>query len=370
MIFNALKNFPQRKKTTFVSSFADNVFYVAEELSKSTNQQIVILDTKNSKHYFKSIPGAIVIDFKLTRPVSFVKSIYHIATCQHIFIDTYFGFLADIKFKPNVQCVQLWHAAGAIKKFGLLDSTVPSRSKIAQQRFNKVYEKFNYVVVGSEKMVTIFKESFGLNDSRILRTGIPRTDFFFDSSSQEEIKKEMIRKFPVIQDKKVILYAPTFRKDKLHLSNIELDIAEMKKKLGDEFVFFLKLHPAITLNTTYNEDEFFVDVSKNYHINELLVITDVLITDYSSLPFEFALLKKPMVFFAYDLEQYQEETGLWDDYVSLVPGPVVTNTNDLIHVLENDQYDYSKINQFALEWNQYSKGNSSNNLIKHLYVEE
>src|SRR5699024_8092175 len=129
----------------------------------------------------------------------------HLATCEKVIVDNYYGFLAAASFKSNVQCIQLWHAAGAIKQFGLKDPDIHGRSKRAYKRFNKVYQKFDQVVVGSERMASIFRDSFDLTDDKILRTGIPRTDFFFDDTAKKNAEQTLAREYPIINEKKVLL---------------------------------------------------------------------------------------------------------------------------------------------------------------------
>src|SRR5699024_3626586 len=235
-------------------------------------------------------------------PISFIASIFHLATSKIVFVDNYFGFLAATDFKKEVKVVQLWHAAGAIKKFGLQDPSIKQRSKRANERFKAVYSRFDHVVVGSYKMTHIFKESFGLDESHFLPTGIPRTDFFFQVDKIEEKKQHLLKKYPVVEDKKVILYAPTFREDQLQAPEIVLNFEKMFEHLRKDYVILLKLHPAIADHTKVHIPSFVLNVSSYPNINHLLTITDILITDYSSIPVEFSLFGKPMIFYPYDLE--------------------------------------------------------------------
>src|SRR5690606_20333793 len=122
--FNLFSICPQKKKTTFVASFGDNALFVMKELQKRTEDQIVILKTDSCRVDFDGK----VLNFEPRHFPDWIRSIYHLATSQNIFIDNYFGFLAAIKFKANVKCIQLWHAAGAIKQFGLRDPSNESRS--------------------------------------------------------------------------------------------------------------------------------------------------------------------------------------------------------------------------------------------------
>lgn len=368
--FNIFKLFPQKEKTIFVASFGDNIFYVLQEVEKQTNDQIVILRTSQCKFNFNIDSHHKVLDFETYNLIDWLRSIYHLATSKKVFVDNYYGFLAVTDFKSNVSCIQLWHAAGAIKQFGLKDPSNRFRSERAIDRFQKVYSRFNYVVAGSEKMANIFRESFGISNSQIIRSGIPRTDLFFNQEHLKQIEKSLKAEYPIIKNKKVILYAPTFRDGKLNDSTIKLNIESMYRELKEDYVLFLRLHPAMNVEFDNKYPNFIVDVSNYVDINELLVVSDLLITDYSSIPFEFSLLNKPMLFYAYDLEEYNQLKGFWEDYEQMVPGPITRTTDELIHSIKNGEFDLNTISSFAHQWNQYSVGYSSRRLVEALYTED
>lgn len=367
MLFTLFNVFPQTNKTTFVVSFGNNALYTMNALEKLTDQRIIILKTRKCCMMFEGAPHRRIIMFKFPCIIDWVRSIYHLATSEKVFVDNYYGFLSATRFRRNTQCIQLWHAAGAIKKFGLKDHQIHNRHPSACRRFKRVYNQFDLVVVGSEKMAAIFSEAFDISVSQFLRTGIPRTDFFFDTSAMQETERALINQFPVINEKKIILYAPTYRDNNLSAADIKLDIQKMHTVLRDEYVLFLSLHPKMNVKAEYDYPGFVYDVSGLDNINHVLTVTDVLISDYSSVPFEYSFMHRPMVFFAYDLEEYAYSKGFWEDYEDLVPGPVVKNTDDLIDVLKNADFHLEQILTFANEWNQYSTGNSSERLIQTLY---
>ncbi|MBP1948784.1 CDP-glycerol glycerophosphotransferase family protein [Virgibacillus litoralis] len=367
MFFNLFTLFPQKHKTTFVASFGINIIYTINELEKQTDHQVVILKTPQCKNTYEDGPRRTILRFGSLNIISWVRSIYHLATSKLVFVDNYYGFLSVTKFRPNTQCIQLWHAAGAIKQFGLKDRSIDDRHPRACERFKNVYDRFDYVIAGSEKMAGIFGMAFALSEKQLLRTGIPRTDFFFDTMAINKAEQSLLSKFPIINEKKVILYAPTYRANDLNSSELKLDIEKMYNALNDEYVLFLSLHPKVKAELQNDYPYFVFDVSSYLHLNHLLVITDILITDYSSIPFEFSLLNKPMVFFAYDLEAYAHEKGFWENYEELVPGHVVKHTDSLIDVIKAGEFDTERVRAFADEWNQYSRGESSERLIKALY---
>ncbi|RFU63964.1 CDP-glycerol glycerophosphotransferase family protein [Peribacillus glennii] len=371
MIFGVFKLFPTKNKITFVVSFGDNIRSVYEEMVRQhIKAEVVFLSNGKTAKQFEDYPDTTILSFETAVISDNLKAIYHLATSRYIVVDNYFGFLASAQFKKGVECIQLWHAGGAIKKFGLEDASAANRSPAAQQRFRKVYSKFDKVAVGSEEMAEIFKKAFGLGDKNILRTGVPRTDFFYD----EQLKTKSLKKVESYTEswtgKKKILYAPTYRDNELNSFELKLDLERLQKEIGQDYVILLKLHPAIKKRTDYERQfpGFVFDLSSSgFHINELLLAADCLITDYSSIPYEYSLLQRPMIFFAYDLESYAKERGLWGEYENMVPGPVVTTTGEIIELIKAGDFDIDAIVKFAREHNKYSFGHSSENLLQYMF---
>ena len=149
---------------------------------------------------------------------------------------------------------------------------------------------------------------------------------------------------------------------------MKLNIDQLYKKLNKEYVLFIRLHPSINVSETDQMvyKDFVFDFSKKASINDLLVVSDYLITDYSSIPFEYAILEKPMIFYPYDLEEYGKNPGIWTQYEEIVPGPVAYRTEEIIHFIETDEFDIEKYQDFKEKWNEYSKGMSSENMVRYL----
>jgi teichoic acid glycerol-phosphate primase len=372
-LFNIFKLFPLKDKTTFVVSFGDNSQYVYEEIRRQNiPTEVVFLCDEKAFDKFKDDPEATTILFKLQHIVNWGRAVYHLATSRHIFIDNYFGFLAAVTFKEEVQCTQLWHASGAMKRFGLEDESIRTRTTRAKQRFLQVYSKFDHVVVGSDFMAEIFMKSFNLSKEKILPSGIPRTDFYFNEEVKQKAVAALIHKHPILNGKKVILYAPTYRDHELEYFNLVLEIEKMAQELRSDYILILRLHPAIENKADYSTryPDFVLDLSSSqYEINDLLVVADYLITDYSSIPYEFSLLHKPMIFFTYDLEEYRHERGLMGDFEENLPGPMVKRTDTIIELIKTGRFDLEVVDYYAEKWNQYSKGSSSQNLVQSLFTE-
>ncbi|MBD8070552.1 CDP-glycerol glycerophosphotransferase family protein [Bacillus sp. PS06] len=374
VLFNFFKLFPLQNKVTFVVSFGENSLVLYEEMKMQDSiNKFVFLKKSSCSYDLKTLTDAKVLAFETANLWDMICSIYQLASSKYIMIDNYYGFLSAIHFKKDAQCIQLWHAAGALKKFGLEDHSVKNRSKKAQNRFVNVYKKFDKVVVGSEEMANIFINSFGLPRTSILRTGIPRTDIFFDYELQQEIKEMLYSENPNLKNKKVLLYAPTYRDHELDTFTLQLDLEKMEKELGNDFVVLIKLHPAVkNAAKQYEKDfpNFVFDYSAYKNINHLLLITDMLITDYSSIPYEYSLLNKPMIFFTYDIDTYKEQRGLPTNYMAQIPGPAVYTTIEIIEKIKENSFDLSLVESFSMRWNRYSTGTSSKNLMSFLLNEE
>ncbi len=360
-LFHLFRLWPLRaEKVCFVLSFNDTADRVWDKLDERYTK--IIIENERPIDYPREETGFHLFRLQPKRPLQFIQSLYHLATSKVIIIDNYFGFLSVTNFKAGARVVQLWHANGAIKKFGLQDPAIARRSSKARKRFQRVYDRFDQVVVGSDKMMAIFQESFGLESSHFLKTGIPRTDFFFDQQEIDQRQAELLRQYPMINGRKVILYAPTFREDQLHAPDLALDVDRMAKTLSEEYVLLVRLHPAVSQQTAISAGDFVLDVSAYPNVNHLLTVTDILITDYSSIPFEFALLERPMIFFPYDLETYERERGFWEPYIEQMPGPVVFTSDELMQVIQEQDFDLEQVRRFCQEWNPYTDGMAADRL--------
>ena len=368
LFFTVFSFMLQKQKTVFVTSFADNSLYVMQALKeKVPDEEIVILKDVKCTLNDESLRNEDVYiynDFK--KPFQFIQSIYHLATSRIIFIDNYFGFIAGMPVTKKQIIIQLWHAAGAVKTFGFKDEQVKLRRQPARERFQYNYDQVDYTVVGSDRMGEIFMEAFNTTNESLIRTGIPRTDFFFNEIEMQKVKKRIEDTYTFMKNKKVILYAPTFRDNSNN--DIMIDYEKLKASISDDYVLLIKRHPR--LNTTFKADvlpDFLYDVSAHQNINELLTAVDILITDYSSLPFEFALLHRPMIFYVPDLDTYSNSRGLWEPLSGSLPGPITKDTDELIWAINHISINQKELNDFNLRWNTYSVGQSSHDLIDVFY---
>lgn len=355
--------FHMQQKVVFLISFEENPASIIKqmELDKFTPNTIIFYDprinvTNISRDFLKLKPKNIA---------QFIPLMFHLNTAKVVVTDNYFVELAGTKWRKGASCIQIWHANGALKKFGWEDKAAQKRTTADKKRFQAVYQRFTNVVVGSDEMALIFQKSFLLDEKQLLKIGVPRTDYFFD---KEKLKANYDWTFQSLNlsNRKQLLYAPTFRDDELQNTSLHLDIAEMERALGEEYQLILKLHPSISNDLEKLDSDFVVYVDKETPIETVLPVVDILITDYSSIPFEFALLEKPMIFYTYDLQAYDKARGLSDGFLETIPGNCVFTTVELIEEIKKASFDLEKVRQFALKWNKYSDGSSSERFVSLL----
>jgi CDP-ribitol ribitolphosphotransferase len=215
-----------------------------------------------------------------------------------------------------------------------------------------------------------YGEAFQMSKTKIKALGLPRMDYYFENHDLDKLKNDFCDKYNVSHDKKIILYAPTFR-DEEKFNNVfnYLDLDRFNRELGDEYVLALRLHPKI--KNFYKDDITsegkYVDVSNWESEQELMLISDMLITDYSSIMIEYSVLNKPTVFFTYDLDEYlANERGFYYDFKTTVPGPIVYTSDELIDVIRDSRFDKSKISEFVKTQFDEIDGHSSERIVNYL----
>ena len=296
---------------------------------------------------------------------------FHISTSKTIFMDNVFLPFSSIKVKDNTRLVQLWHGTGAIKKFGLgCEEGWVKKLGISTNR------NTTHFIVGSSWMKEIYKTAFDAEEEKIFNIGCPRTDLFFNEQILQERRNEFFYNYPELMNKKIILYAPTFRdnENKLNEIQIHLDIDKLMSKLDESYVLGLRLHPHfankfnLNKNTTIHYQNRVYDFSHYNKLNTLLICCNILITDYSSIIYEYALTRKPMIFYSYDLDVFQKsDRGFYGDYRSIVPGPVVIRTDEIVNIISKEvNSNIYNINEFLNIYLENCDGNSRERLYQLL----
>lgn len=295
----------------------------------------------------------------------------------------YFYYLAKAKYRinnirfpiPHKKAGQVylntWHGT-PLKKLGF-DIEVEGPEK---QAFGSLYNEslnWDYMTVdndyGEEKLVSAFHF-----EGTVIKKGYPINDIYYDEERKARVKKRLYEAYPILQKKKVILYAPTWRDLKGdyvrgYEFSLPFDLGKLYDGLHEDYVILVKLHHLIADNLQIPEKykDFILNTSNEEDIMELLCVTDILITDYSSVFYDFASARKPMLFYMYDLEEYLNETRGTYVSVDTLPGPIIKDDETLLKYIkkaESPDYEYTqRLNEFCDEFAKYCHGESSADVL-------
>ncbi len=302
-----------------------------------------------------------------------LKAIPVLADARYIFIDDSCYFFSSLPLRPGTEAIQVWHACGAFKKFGYSVADKKFGSNARELERFPVHKNFTYVTVSSPEVVWAYAQAFHMEKRKkdILPTGISRTDVFY-SPVRIRAAHELVSTISGIsRGKKIILYAPTFRgKVASAAAPDQLDIRAMKKALGQEYFLLIKQHPFVKHRPPVPSDctDFAMDVTDQMRIDDLLMVSDIVISDYSSLIFEYSIFERPMIFFAYDLKDYNDWRGFYYAYDQMTPGPIFVKTEQIIDYIQHieERFDRVQVHNFREKFMSACDGHATEKIIKLL----
>lgn len=282
-------------------------------------------------------------------------------------------FFQHLDVRKDTKIVQSWHAAGAFKKFGYSTSYMDGGPNPFDNKKMNLHLGYTYATVSSKDVAQHYANAFRMDVENVIPVGVPRADFFFDKNKVNKTKEEIYKLYPILKNKKVILYAPTFRGfgSKRKKFDIELDFNKIAKNISDEYVIALKLHPSVEVSNIIIDDSVrdkVINISEYKDANDILTITDLLITDYSSIIFDYSLLNKPMLFYAYDLDEYRVDRDFYYDYEDFVPGPIAKTNDEIIKLINENNFDLDKVDKFCSKFFVAKDGNNSKRFVEEVIL--
>lgn len=357
VLYPIFKTLPVKKKVVFASNkrdqLGDSYEYLYNELRELRSDYMIKLLFKMTRSFWEQC-----------------QFYYDVATAQYIILEDYYRPFYNLDFRKETELIQMWHAAGAFKKFGF--SSIGAKDSNTADFERKAHHFYTKVVVTSDDIVPKYAEAFHVPEKRVYPLGLPRTDLFFNKEKLAFIKESYLARYPLLRNKKIITYAPTFRGGPKERSQftLHLDLKAMAGALSEHYCLILKMHPSVQKELRVpDEVKHFVINLSNDEMNHVLALTDILISDYSSLVFEYALLDRPMLFFAYDLDQYINERGFYYDYESFVPGPIVKTTEGIIQAIQQQKFDQEKIEPFRETFFNDLDGHAARRFVETLISE-
>ena len=311
--------------------------------------------------------------------VKYCSEPYHKAYASSKYIFANSRIPSYIQIKPGQEFVQCWHGT-PLKRLGY-DIITGDNGTISHEELREKYDldssRYTCMVSPSRFVTEKYFSAFNLKevnpDVRIVEEGYPRNDALFHPNQENMQKTRRLLGIAEEDHRKLILYAPTWRDDQHqqglgYTYDLHADFGRWQERLGDEYILLFRAHYFIANSFDFSQySDFVKDASIIEDINDLYVIADLLITDYSSVFFDYANLKRPMLFYMYDLAEYQGK--LRDFYISLdtLPGDIVTEEADLLEKIRNMDYENfydDKYRKFNDTYNYLDDGHASERVVK------
>lgn len=289
-----------------------------------------------------------------------LKSFFERATSKYWIKSESIG--SAIKKRKNQVYIQAWHGHGALKKMEY-DITGEKPTEPLEH-----VKEWDYLLTNDPIDESMMLTSTGYKKELVM-IGTPLTDYVLKHSKNEEFKNRLKEKLKIENNKPIILYAPTFRDEDLNKEQVDLKI-NMLSNLKD-YNILIRLHPLIRNKVPQEiwNNKSFINGCKYPDATDLLCITDILISDYSSIIYEYSILEKPIIFYAYDLEKYQKSRGFYIKYPEDLPGDVVYTEKELYKNLKNlnkKSYNKEKIKKFNKKFNYLNNGNVCKKFVELL----
>jgi CDP-glycerol glycerophosphotransferase (TagB/SpsB family) len=296
---------------------------------------------------------------KLAYAARLIRGMYLLRTSALFIVDNAYLPIHVGPHGARTTVVQVWHAVGALKRFGLDTRRPPD-----EPESTFLHRYYDWVVTTSEAARQPWSRALRTPPDHVLPLGTPRTDGLFDDRARAEARERVLRAYPVLRGRRVLVYAPTFRgRGRRKSAGSSLEARRLRAALPEDDVLVLKTHPNLD-PAAISTDGFDVIVDPAFEINDLLAATDVLITDYSSSIFEYAVVRKPLVLLVGDLRDYESDPGLYLDYRTEMIGTQVDDTEGVIAAILADRFDMSGYDAFIARHLGASDGHSSTRFVE------
>ncbi len=248
------------------------------------------------------------------------------ARSSYVFISSYFLPVSSCRKREETKVIQLWHSGGLLKKMGY-----DAEDDFPKYYHGKITANYDHVTVSAPACVKYWERAWRMQHGIVFADGISRTDIYFDESWNNEARIKFEKIHPDAVGKKICVYAPSFSGNASNprCMGMESGIVEAAGKLSDDWYFCFSLHPHL-------KDKY-MRYSEKMTTSELLPVADLLITDYSSVLFDYSIYKKPFLLFCPDYDDYKKKRGFYKDPADF-PAPLIKSSSELVSVIRNEKW--------------------------------
>lgn len=371
IIYFIFKLFPSGNKVVFLSRQSDSLSVdyskIISGLKNSANEtKIVTLIKRQEKDTKNFLASGIENAFFM------IRQMWALATSKVAIVDGYSIPISILKHKKKLAIIQIWHAIGAIKKFGLQTMPMMNEQDARIAKALQMHEGYTYVISPSQACGEFFTKAFKVDSTQIKLFGTPHLDYLYYGENDK--RDEILSEYPILNGKKVLLYAPTYRsggdKDEFlqRIKNLRENIDY------DKYALIVKLHPvdysyfvidARNNGHVYNALDKSITITDAFTAEDLLSVADCVISDYSSVAFDAGLLRLPIFFYVYDIEEYKENTGLNIDLEKEYERYSARNIEQIISMLY-EEYDLDYMKDFIYKYISCYDGKCTERLVSFI----
>lgn len=336
----------------------NQILFLSRQDNKPSIDFIYLIDDLN-KRYPEYKVKVLTRRLEKNNPWQIIRSLfdpfiqsYYLATSSICIVDGYQIPVSCLKHKNELKIIQIWHSLGAIKMFGYQTLNTKYDQKMAKVMC--MHKNYDAIISPSEEMSKHFAKAFNYPISKFVNIGLSRIDYLL--KTEKPNRENVYKKYPKLKGKKVILYAPTFRVyDEYKVDEL---IKEFKNSTKWELV--IKIHPRMKIS-----------VPKKYTYDkvsslEVLSVADYVITDYSAISLEAAILNKPVVLYTYDEEKYREYEGINTDLEADLPGYNFKSAKDLADFIKSNKYDKKVLQKYCDKYIKYKDGSVTRRLSDYI----
>lgn len=347
ILYSLLKCFPTKtNKVLFLSRQSDELsldFVMLKDELLAQNPEVKIIAICNRLDDGKK--GLIGFAFDTLR------SMYHLATSRVCVLDAYWPVVSILNHKDQLTVIQMWHALGKIKKSGYQTLGKTSGRSKAMAELLAMHRNYDLIIAGGEAWNPYYCASFDTTEDKLVNIGLPRIDHLLQT--ENENRKKVYEVYPELKEKQIILYAPTFRR------NMELNWEPLLEYIDfEKNVLIIKGHPNQKIECSRQG----VYMCPEFKAVDLLAVCDYLITDYSAIAVEAAILNKKTYYYLYDYESYTENNGINVSPFDSMPGCAFKDAESLIKDLESGNYKQHVLDAYRTHYLPKDLGTSTRKL--------
>lgn len=362
LFYELFKLFPVRNKIVFISRQADepslDFSMLADEIKKEhpDYETVMLCKMLNS-----GIASKIYYAFHI------LIQEYHMATSKVVILDSYCIAASVLKHRESLLVIQMWHSVGTMKKFGysILNKPEGSSSRIAH--LMKMHHGYSYVLCAGEGYVDHLAQGFNVDRSIIKIFPLPRVELLQNKEYIEKTCSEIFATYPQLNTvKKNLVYVPTFRR--AEDTDFDKALADLAAALDPEkYNLVVKAHPL----SGYHGQKF--DTKSNFltcdefSSMDMLLVADAVISDYSCIIYEAAVLMKPLYFYTYDYDSYMSTRDIYMDYKKEIPGPMAGDGKSLAKAIDDmDNYDMDRLTSFLHKYVRIT-GHETRDIVEFIF---